>query len=103
MNRLLLVVLTLAVTSVSAQTICTPIIGGEYNCYDYGAASPIVITPRFDPYVTPPEARPGPPSANRPEVFRGLPRGRYDTYNYQTGESGIITLRPDGRFTIDKY
>ncbi len=113
MRIILLSILLACLNPLYAQTICTPSLGGGYDCYDYDQGTYIDIRPRLGAgtYYYPGYGEvirqrgygidyyaPVYPREIAPRLGAG-----YSTYNYDTGEFGTITPRLGGGFTIDKY
>ncbi len=89
---------------------CSPTLSGGYSCYNYDTGAFSDITPRFgyEVYgygggaigVEPPRHE-----GHQDYDGYGIPRieGQYETFNYDTGEIGIITPKLGGGFRIDTY
>ena len=86
--------LMLVYTSVGAQTICQRSIGGGVDCYNYDTGEEVNVTPRFrdlrEPYYR------GRVDLRTYPYDRIIPPApvRFDTYNYDTGVYGEVTLQP---------
>ena len=111
--RKMIGILVLAIAGpASAQTVCTPTLSGGYDCHNYDTGTSSVITPRLGYHtygigsygeVTPDRGYKA--DDHGKDTFGEPPEvgGGYYTYDYGSGEQGIITPRPGGGFQIDKY
>ncbi len=115
MNKILFVlgyIFLLACLNVaSAQTVCTPRLGGGFDCHDYDTGTSSTITPLgyhtygIGSYGEVTSDRAYKADDHGKDSFGEPPEvgGGYYTYDYGTGESGIITPRLGGGFQIDRY